>query len=147
MALRSSPKYPALLLSSMSFLAGPRKQLTCDPWKPEDHICKAHIPPFIMSFQKIFIFSFSFFFWGGGLHTHGMLKFPGQGLNSHHSSNPSCSSDNAGSLTHWATTRLWKIHFKLGFLVRVDTILSLYLFQLKVHIFKNQACLQFLSYS
>lgn len=29
-----------------------------------------------------------------------MLKFPGQGLNPHHSCNPSHSCDNAGSLTH-----------------------------------------------
>ena len=33
-------------------------------------------------------------------HTHGMQKFLGQGLNLHHSSNQSHSSDNTGSLTH-----------------------------------------------
>ena len=36
-------------------------------------------------------------------HTCGMWKFPGQGLNSCHSSNPSCFSDNARSLTHSAS--------------------------------------------
>ena len=33
-------------------------------------------------------------------HTHCMRKFPGQGSNPHHSSNPSHRSDNTGSLTH-----------------------------------------------
>ena len=35
--------------------------------------------------------------------TCGMWKFPGQGSNLYHSSNQSRSSDNAGSLTSWAT--------------------------------------------
>ena len=39
-----------------------------------------------------------------------------------------------------------KFHLKLGFLV-IDMILTLYLFQLKVCIFKNQACPKFLSSS
>ena len=39
-------------------------------------------------------------------HTHGMWKFPGQGLNLRHSSNQSYSSDNTGSLTHWAKREL-----------------------------------------
>ena len=39
-------------------------------------------------------------------HTHGTWKFPGQGLNPIHSSNPSRCSDNNGSLIHWATTEL-----------------------------------------
>ena len=38
--------------------------------------------------------------------TPGMWKFPDQELNSHHSSDPSHCSDNAGSLIHWATTEL-----------------------------------------
>ena len=38
-------------------------------------------------------------FSGGGSHTHGMRKFPGQGSNPHHSSNPSCCRDNTGSST------------------------------------------------
>ena len=36
-------------------------------------------------------------------HAHGMQKFPGQGLNLHHGSNPSYSSDNTGSFTCWVT--------------------------------------------
>ena len=42
-------------------------------------------------------FPICFFFFG---HTYGIGKFPGQGLNLHHSS------DNAGPLTHWATREL-----------------------------------------
>ena len=38
-----------------------------------------------------------------------MWKFPGQGLNPHHSSNPSHGSGNAGSLTHCTTRELLKI--------------------------------------
>lgn len=34
---------------------------------------------------------------------HSMEKFLGQGWNPRHSSDPSCISDNARSLTHWAT--------------------------------------------
>ena len=39
-----------------------------------------------------------------------MWKFPGQGLNPHHSSNPSCSSDNARSLTLCAAQGLLLSH-------------------------------------
>ena len=39
-------------------------------------------------------------------HTHNMQKFPGQGSNLSHSSNPSHCSDNNGYLTHWATQEL-----------------------------------------
>ena len=40
-----------------------------------------------------------------------MWKFPGQGSNQYHSS------DNAGSLTHWATTEL---HYQFGFILRMQ---------------------------
>ena len=39
-------------------------------------------------------------------HTHGMPKFPGQGLNPYHSSHPSHSNDKTRSLTNWATREL-----------------------------------------
>ena len=39
-----------------------------------------------------------------------MWKFPGQGLNLSHSSDPSHFSDNAGSLTHYVTV---EVHFTL----------------------------------
>ena len=42
----------------------------------------------------------SYFFFG---HTCSIWKFPGQGLNPCHSSNPSCYSENARSLTSCAT--------------------------------------------
>ena len=35
-----------------------------------------------------------------------VLKFPGPGSNLYHSSNPRYNSDNARSLTHWATREL-----------------------------------------
>ena len=38
-----------------------------------------------------------------------MKLFLGQGLNLHHSSYQSHSSDTAGSLTHWATRELLKV--------------------------------------
>ena len=53
-----------------------------------------------------FLFFLSFF----GL-TWGMLKFLGQGSNPCHSSDLSCCSDNAGSLTCRATRELPNLHF------------------------------------
>ena len=44
-------------------------------------------------------------------HTHGIHKFLGQGLNLCHSSNPSHSSDNAGSLTSRPTRNSQNFHF------------------------------------
>ena len=44
--------------------------------------------------------------------THGMWKFPGQGLNPCHSSDPGHCSDNAGTLTHWATKEFLNTYFK-----------------------------------
>ena len=44
-------------------------------------------------------------------HVHGIQKFLGQRLNPSHSCNQSHSSDNAGSLTHWATMELLLFHF------------------------------------
>ena len=43
----------------------------------------------------------SFFFFS--VHTHGICKFPRQGSSQRDSSNPSCYSDNARSLTHCST--------------------------------------------
>ena len=40
-----------------------------------------------------------------------MQKFPGQGLNLHHSNEPSHNSDNARSLIHWAIRELLKLPF------------------------------------
>ena len=39
-------------------------------------------------------------------HAHGIWKFLGQRWNLHHSNDPSCCSDNAGSLTHCAMREL-----------------------------------------
>ena len=47
--------------------------------------------------------SFLFFF---SSHSCSICKFLGQGLNPGHSSNPNCSSDNSGSLTHCSTGEL-----------------------------------------
>ena len=47
-------------------------------------------------------------------HTHSMGKFLGQESNLRHSSDQSHKSDKAGSLTHWATSKL------LGFIFTVD---------------------------
>ena len=58
----------------------------------------------LYSFVDVCIYIYAFF-WGGS-HTHGIQKFPSQGSNPHHCSNPSYCSDNAGSLTHWATREL-----------------------------------------
>lgn len=48
-----------------------------------------------------FLSFFSFFFFFG--HAHSMWTFLGQGLNQHHSSDPSRCSNNTRSLTHCAT--------------------------------------------
>ena len=50
-----------------------------------------------------------FFFFVG--HAHGLQKFPDQGLNPHHSSNPRCCSDNTGSLTFCTTRELLRAPF------------------------------------
>ena len=42
-------------------------------------------------------------------HVLSMRKFPGQGLNLQHSSDPGCCSDNTRFLTHCATKELQKI--------------------------------------
>ena len=57
-----------------------------------------------------FFFFFSFFGWDRNNSAQGVQKFPGQELNLHHSSDPSCCSDNAGSLTH-STTRELPVSF------------------------------------
>ena len=54
----------------------------------------------------LFVWFLFFGFWYFFGHAHGIWKIPGQGSKLHHSSNPSCCSDNAGSLTHWATREL-----------------------------------------
>ena len=53
---------------------------------------------------------------------HGMWKFAGQGLNSWHSSDPSCCSDNAGSLTLCATGEFWGHFFWGGGLSRAAPV-------------------------
>ena len=45
-----------------------------------------------------------------------MQKFPGQGLKPNHSCNPSQWSDNARSLTCWATRELWEFKKKIKLL-------------------------------
>ena len=63
------------------------------------------LPLYPLCWEVTFVFCFWFFlpFFG---HTHSTCKFLGQGLKLHHSSNPSCCSDNAGSLTHYTTREL-----------------------------------------
>ena len=56
------------------------------------------------SFPELVIFFFFFFFFGC---TYGMWKFPSQGLNQCHSSDPS--SDSTGSLTYCATRELLEL--------------------------------------
>lgn len=52
------------------------------------------------------------FFWGGGRCTCSMWKFRGQGgIELCHSNDPSCCSDNAGSLTHYTTRELQACFF------------------------------------
>ena len=45
-------------------------------------------------------------------HAHGVWMFLGQGLNPHHSSDPSFCSDNAKSLTHYAIRELFSYTLK-----------------------------------
>ena len=59
------------------------------------------------------------FFFG---HIHGMQKFPGQGSNLCYSSDPSHSSDNARSLTHYTTRELPNQKLKKIFFIQKDTI-------------------------
>ena len=54
-----------------------------------------------LSSRSTIMGSFCLFVFG---HTHGMWKFPGQGLNPCHNSDPSCCSDNAGSLIFFCAT-------------------------------------------
>ena len=56
----------------------------------------------IFKMQKSIFFFFFFFL----ATSAACVKFPGQGLNSHHSCHQSHSSDHTGSLTHWATREL-----------------------------------------
>ena len=60
--------------------------------------------------EVVFLFCFVLFFFDCAC---GMWKFLDQGLNPHHSSSPSCCSDNAGSLVHCATgnSKLSKVVF------------------------------------
>lgn len=51
-------------------------------------------------------FFFSFLFSG---HTHGVWKFPGQGSNPCHRSNPSCCRDDIRYLIRWTTRELLKM--------------------------------------
>ena len=91
-------------------------------------ICKANLHCWAFSsifpyceslcFDKYFVYQYllTFVFF---IHTHGMWKFLGQGSNLHHSSDPSCSRNNARSLTHWATRELlWA--FLISFLVYIS---------------------------
>lgn len=78
-------------------------------------ICVLVYPLMLFKYVKFFIYiyviilvmlsiylNFFFFF----CHTHSMWKFPGQGSNPCHSSDLNHISDNAESLTHWATREL-----------------------------------------
>ena len=69
-------------------------------------------------FKKRKPFLFLFLFFG---HTCSMWKFPSQRSNPHHSRDPSCCSDNAGSLTYCTTRELLaysllKRNFKVEFI-------------------------------
>ena len=57
---------------------------------------------------QVMVFFFLFLFF---VCSCGTLKFPAQGLNPCHSSDPSCCSDNSGSLTHCATRELLMVLF------------------------------------
>ena len=65
-----------------------------------------------------FLLSFHFLFFGC---THNMQHFWGQGSNPHHNYNQSHNSDNARSLTHWATGEFHHpfFFFKLKFVLFV----------------------------
>ena len=63
------------------------------------------LPPSLISKLITIHFFFLFLFLFFGLN-HSIWNFPGQGLNPHHSSSPSCCSDNTRSLTHCATKEL-----------------------------------------
>ena len=54
-----------------------------------------------------------YFLWGRGRRTCGMRKFLSKGLILHYSSGLCCSSDNARSLTHWATKELLYLIFTI----------------------------------
>ena len=56
-----------------------------------------------LTYVCMYVCIFFFFFWPGPWHVE-----VGQGSNSHHSSDPSCCSDNARSLTCYATRELRK---------------------------------------
>ena len=56
--------------------------------------------------DKISRKQFLFPFFGGGVAPVACWKFPGQGSNPRHSSDPRCCKDNPGSLTHCATREL-----------------------------------------
>ena len=64
-----------------------------------------HIDRFYSVEQSLFLFCFFVCLFVFG-HAQGMWKFPGQRSNPHLSSNPSCQSNNAGSLTLCATRKL-----------------------------------------
>ena len=72
----------------------------------------------------VFFFLFWYLLWPMVVHQHfffffllghiwGKWKFPGQSSNLGLNSNPNCSSENARSLTHWATEKLQKHLLKL----------------------------------
>lgn len=67
-------------------------------------------------------------------HVRSMQNFPGQGLNTHHSSYPSYCSDPTRSLTHCPTEELQFVYFKWEYCM----VCELYL---KRTVFKNQVAL------
>ena len=76
-------------------------------------------------------------------HTGGRQKFPGQGSNLHHSSNPSHTSNNAGSLTWSATRELHGVFcFLFWYFTSLDPI-SLHLSILFFYAFQNKCRVYF----
>ena len=69
-----------------------------------------------------------------------MWKFPGQGSNSCHSSDPSHYSDNARSLTHYASGKLLRLHYLANCLkTDVEIFQQLVVLYLKVMIWNVQS--------
>ena len=83
-------------------------------------LCRQHMLFHLVSWECHFtqlgaLWVFFFFF----DHTLSMWKFPGQGLNPHYSSNPSCGSDNAGSLSPLHPKRTPALLFKVVPMLRL----------------------------
>ena len=91
---------------------------------PSGLLFTVSISLFSLVFFVVVVACFFFVFLG---HTCRMQKFLGQGLNLHHSSDPSHSSDIARSLTYWAARELPIVYF-LEFTYKWDHMVFLLFF-------------------